>query len=111
MIRNSSGGETCFLLIDACERYSQLREIDELRKAIVIKIASEFETLSELPHFSKFPFEYFKSMLQGNQMLSSEGALFKAVVKWVEADKENRMVHFDDLFNELRIPLLEADVL
>ena len=106
-LRETSLASHCFTLIDTCEKYKDLEEVESIRKAVVEKISLEFEELCLRSDFVEITPDYLLRFLRSEQIAVGEGLLLKSILKWIEHDKENRVQYLDEILEFIRFPIMD----
>lgn len=79
--------------------------LDQLAQGAAEMIRRNFHQIICNDEFYTLPFHLVQDWLSDSEItVESEQELFRAVVKWVNQDTEEREKHFENLFNLLRLP-------
>ncbi|KAF0982620.1 hypothetical protein FDP41_011550 [Naegleria fowleri] len=110
-LHESSLSEHVFSLIDACEKYSDLEEIEQIRRNVVAKICGEFDDVVQRPDFVNMTPDYLLRFLKSDLIVIPEDVLFKALMKWIDHNKEERAKYIDEFLSFIRFPLMDPQTL
>ncbi|XP_033111421.1 kelch-like protein 20 [Anneissia japonica] len=95
-IRNLADAHTCVDLVEASERFAE----------------KHFEKVAKGDEFLQLPENQLIDLLTSENLhVSSEEEVYKAIMKWVYADKQKRMHSLPKLLKEVRFTFLSAEFL
>ncbi|EFC41645.1 predicted protein [Naegleria gruberi] len=97
-----------FPLIDACEKYIDLEEIEKIRTEVVAKICCEFDEVCSRPDFVNMRIDYLLRFLKSGIIVIPEDVLFNSLMRWIVHDKEQRIQYLDELLSFIRFPMMES---
>lgn len=84
----------------------------DLRDKLRAYILDNFSTVSQTKHFVYMPLERLLGLLKDeNLYVDSEMDVFKAVVNWVDHDRDTRLQHSSELLQCVKFSLMPAEVL
>ncbi|XP_070568288.1 kelch-like protein 26 [Ptychodera flava] len=88
-------------------------DLPEVKEKVTKCMAAKFENLADTKEFSEaFSREKLAGLLERDDLVAgSEADVLQIVVKWVEADEDNRIEYLEDLISRVRLPLIEPSKL
>ena len=90
----------CFQLLVEGDRFA----LDQLTEACYRRMATEFEAIALSPAFLKCPFSVVEKLVSsGALVLKSEACVLDAILRWVKADKSERLKALDKLLKLVRL--------
>ena len=79
----------------------------DLEKKAIKILHDKFSLVAEGTEFLNLNFEDVVEILSSDKIqVSSEDVVFNALMKWICFDSATRLIHFEELFNCIRIPYL-----
>lgn len=95
----------CLGFLEFSERLSLL----ELKRSCLEFAAENFMDLVQYEEFGYASFQTVKTLISNeNIIISSEDHTFDFIEKWILFDKKNRIIYFNELFEEINISMLSV---
>ena len=87
-------------------------DVADIQNKIFAYFCNEFLRLSAKPKFLRIQYDLLYQLLSENHCIQApEGAVLKAVLRWLDHDQINRQQHKIELLQLIRFPILELEEL